>query len=104
MLWRRQPLTRQGPLASSGWRNRARAASGYRPGPATLLTARQVTPLNSHPAALPHTDCSIFQILLHCVDHFPLPQLPNKSNPNQGGSKTAGRPQTVHSKVMHAGA
>ena len=53
MLWRRQPLTRQGPLASSGWRNRARAASGYRPGPATLLTVRQVTPLNSHPAALP---------------------------------------------------
>ena len=53
MLWRRQPLTRQGPLASSGRRNRARAASDYRPGPATLLTARQVTPLNSHPAALP---------------------------------------------------
>ena len=53
MLWRRQPLTRQGPLASSGRRNRARAASGYRPGPATVLTARQVTLLNSHLAALP---------------------------------------------------
>ena len=53
MLWRRQPLTRQGPLASSGRRNRARADTGYRPEPATLLTARQVTPLNSRPAALP---------------------------------------------------
>ena len=48
MLWRRQPLTRQGPLASSGRRNRARAVTGHEPGAATPLTVRQVTPLNSH--------------------------------------------------------
>ena len=48
MLWRRQPLTRQGPLASSGWRNCVRAVTGYRPGPATPLTVRlQTMSLNS---------------------------------------------------------
>ena len=30
-----------------------RVATGHRPGPATPLAVRQVTPLNSHPAALP---------------------------------------------------
>ena len=30
-----------------------RVATGHKPGPATPLAVRQVTPLNSHPAALP---------------------------------------------------
>ena len=35
-------------LIIRGSNDGSNAASGYRPGPATLLTARQVTPPNSH--------------------------------------------------------
>ena len=52
MLWRRQSWTSQEPLASQGWRNCVRVITDHEPGPATPLTVRQVTPLNSHPAAL----------------------------------------------------
>ena len=45
MLWRRQSLTSQEPLASQGWRNCVRVITDHEPGPATPLTARQVTPL-----------------------------------------------------------
>jgi len=43
MLWRRQPLTRQGPLASSGWRCCVRAPAGHEPGTAMPLAVRRVT-------------------------------------------------------------
>ena len=74
MLWRRQPLTSRGPLASSGRHNRARVAHGYIPRPTTPRCALcgRFSPFDSHPRRPPRA-ASMFSLAPATSDGSPAP-------------------------------